>query len=234
MTYINLDPLEDGKSSIVLVNSMGSDIDVVNDARTSFGRTTDELTEKDEKLIQYLINNNHTSPLRGVVFKFRVKAPLFIGRQWWKHVIASSHNDEQVGWNEQSFRYVEIADGDDFYVPEKFRMQSSVNRQASEGELSDDHNNDAQTIYRETCEASYASYKKLIDLGIGREQARGVLVPAVYTTWVWTASLQTTLHFLDLRLGHGAQSEIGAYAQAIETLISPVVPVTIAAWRGRN
>ena len=67
-------------------------------------------------------------------------------------------------------------------------------------------------------------------LGVGREQARGVLVPSVYTSWVWTVSLQALLHFIDLRRGAGAQSEIGAYAQAIIELIQPIVPVSMEAW----
>ncbi len=67
-------------------------------------------------------------------------------------------------------------------------------------------------------------------MGVGREQARGVLVPSVYTSWVWTVSLQALLNFIGLRLGKGAQSEIGAYASAIIELIEPIVPVSMAAW----
>ncbi|MGF1536530.1 MAG: FAD-dependent thymidylate synthase [Elainellaceae cyanobacterium] len=76
------DPLGDGKSRMHLVSSMGSDLDVVNDARASFERVSDELSEKDIKLLNYLAAHQHTSPFRGVVFKFKVKAPLFVARQW--------------------------------------------------------------------------------------------------------------------------------------------------------
>ena len=69
-----------------------------------------------------------------------------------------------------------------------------------------------------------------MELGVGREQARGVLIPSVYTSWVWTVSLQALLHFINLRRGAGAQSEIGAFAQAIAELITPIVPVTMEAW----
>lgn len=76
------DPLSDGKSRIELIDSMGTDLSIVNDARASFAKTSDELKEKDIKLINYLIKHEHTSPFRGVVFKFKVKAPLYICRQW--------------------------------------------------------------------------------------------------------------------------------------------------------
>ena len=145
-------------------------------------------------------------------------------------MIASNHNDEQLGWNEKSFRYVAIDDSNEFYIPPTFRKQSKNNKQATSGSLDADLNQQAIAIYRQQCENSYKSYSKLLELGVGREQARGVLIPSVYTSWVWTVSLQALLNFVNLRLGAGAQSEIGAYAQAIVELIEPIVPVSIAAW----
>ncbi|NCO76629.1 MAG: FAD-dependent thymidylate synthase [Cyanobacteria bacterium] len=228
MGYI--DPLKDGKSRIELIDSMGNDLSIVNDARASFEKTSSQLQDQDIKLIKYLITHNHTSPFRGVIFKFKVKAPLYICRQWWKHVIASNHNDEQLGWNEKSFRYVAIDDSNEFYIPTIFRQQAKNNKQATSGSLEESQNNLAIAIYQQQCEASYEAYSKLLALGVGREQARGVLIPSVYTSWVWTASLQSLLHFIDLRAGEGAQSEIGAYAQAIIDLVSPIVPEAIQAW----
>lgn len=225
-----IDPLADGKSRIELLAFMGSDLDIVNDARASFEKTSTELSDRDVKLIHYLVKHQHTSPFRGTVFKFKVKAPLFICRQWWKHAIASNHNDEQLGWNEKSFRYVEIDDSNEFYIPGTFRQQSKNNKQATEGQLPEESNRQAIDIYTQQCEASYQAYRSLLELGVGREQARGVLVPSVYTSWVWTASLQSALHFIELRRGAGAQSEIGAYAQAITTLLKPIVPVAMEAW----
>ena len=224
------DPLGDGKSRLELINFMGNDLSIVNDARASFAKTSQELNEKDIKLIHYLIKHQHTSPFRGVVFKFKVKAPLYICRQWWKHVIASNHNDEQLGWNEKSFRYVAIDDSNEFYIPKTFRQQAKSNKQATVGSLEEEKNKTAISIYEQQCNNSYEAYTKLLDLGVGREQARGVLIPSVYTSWVWTVSLQALLHFIDLRRGAGAQSEIGAYAQAIIELIQPIVPVSIEAW----
>ena len=224
------DPLGDNKSRIELIDSMGNDLSIVNDARASFEKTSNALNEKDIKLINYLIKHQHTSPFRGVVFKFKVKAPLYICRQWWKHVIASNHNDEQLGWNEKSFRYVAIDDSNEFYIPPTFRKQAKNNKQATLGILDEDINSEAIKIYAKQCENSYQAYTQLLKLGVGREQARGVLIPSVYTSWVWTVSLQALLNFIGLRLGAGAQSEIGAYAQAIVELIKPIVPASMEAW----
>ncbi|MGD1860716.1 MAG: FAD-dependent thymidylate synthase [Leptolyngbyaceae cyanobacterium] len=228
------DPLQDGKSRLELISHMGTDLDVVNDARASFEKNSADLTEKDIKLIRYLIKHQHTSPFRGVVFKFKVKAPLFVCRQWWKHVIASNHNDEQLGWNEKSFRYVPIDDSNDFYVPTIFRIQSTNNKQATEGALDSQESLAATEIYRIQCQESYRAYQSLLSLGVGREQARGVLVPSVYTSWVWTVSLQAVLHFVGLRQGEGAQKEIGCYANAILESIKDIVPQTIQAWESVN
>lgn len=224
-----LDPLDDGKSAITLIDWMGSDLSVVNDARASFDKESVSMCDRDKKLIEYLVEHHHSSPLRGVVFKFRVKAPLYVCRQWWKHVIASNHNDEQLGWNEKSLRYVEV-DSPEFYIPTVFRKQAVSNRQSSEGEVEGTEKEKAYWIYVEECRRSWESYQQLLELGVCREQARGVLNPSIYTTWVWTASLQAVLHFLGLRQGNGAQSEIGQYANAIASLIQPIVPVTVEVW----
>lgn len=222
-----LDPLNDGISAIELISSMGDDLTIVNDARTSFNKVSTKLKDKDIKLIKYLIEHKHYSTLRGVVFKFKVKCPLFLARQWWKHVVASSYTEMQQQWNEQSFRYIEVTDSNEFYIPREFRIQSENNKQATEGVLKEKWNIVAESIYKAECESSFQAYSKLIEIGVGRELARGVLVPAVYTSFTWTISLQAVLHFISLRKGHGAQSEIALYAKAIEQLIEPIVPHTM-------
>lgn len=229
-----LDPLNDGKSRIELIDSMGNDLSIVNDARASFDKVSQELGSRDVKLIKYLIEHEHTSPFRGVTFKFKVKAPLYIARQWWKHVVASSHDDEQLGWNEKSFRYVSTNDPDEFYIPHTFRKQSVNNKQATSGELTSFESLKSRFIYKTLCNLSYLGYQSLLKSGVGREMARGILVPSVYTSWVWTTSLQSTLHFTHLRLGKGAQTEIGAYAEAVTSLIEPIVPATLAVFQELN
>lgn len=224
-------PLGDELGKVELIDSMGNDLSIVNDAKASFNRQATEVNEKGIKLIHYLISHQHTSPFRGVCFKFKVKAPLYCCRQWWKHVLASNHTQEQLGWNEQSFRYVTINDSGDFYIPQTFRKQAEDNKQSSWEPLDQQDNAVAQILYREQCRKSFAAYSQLIQMGVGREQARGVLVPSFYTSWVWTVSLQALLHFIYLRTGKGAQSEIALYAQAIEELIQPIVPQAMAAWK---
>jgi hypothetical protein len=131
---MKLDPLGDGKSALCLLDSMGNSLSVVNDARQSFAAESTEWTDRDGKLLRYLAKHHHTSPFRGVVFKWSVKAPLFIARQWWKHAVASTFVDDQLGWNEKSFRYC-AADEAEFYIPTEFLQQSDNNRQASAGPL---------------------------------------------------------------------------------------------------
>lgn len=222
-----VDPLGDGISRLALIDAMGGDLAVVNDARASFDRVSSELTEADVKLIRYLINNEHTSPLRGTVLKFRVKAPLFVARQWYKHAVASSHVEEQLGWNEMSLRYVDVSDRAEFYVPPRYRGQSAQNRQASAGFIDQPS---AETYYRSALGVSLGAYMDLLALGVAREQARAVLPSALYVTWVWTASLQSVLHFCDLRIGPGAQQEIGAYARHVLKMATAVAPVTAGVW----
>lgn len=219
------DPLHDGKSKIQLIEFMGSDLSPVNDAKASFNRTASELDGNGVKLIKFLIDNNHTSPFRSAIFKFKIKAPLYVCRQWWRHVIASTVVEDQNGWNEQSFRYTEI-DELDYYLPEVYRAQSTSNKQGSAGALDQYQQLACRSLYQNAIEESFAGYKKLLELGVAREQARGVLPSTVYTTWIWTCSLQAVLHFLSLRLGHGAQSEIVSYAKAIQPMLEEIVPQT--------
>jgi len=233
-----IDPLQDGKSFIELIDHMGGDLAVVNDARASRAVVSEDLTPGDIKLMSFLLLNltspQHTSPLRGTAFKFRVKAPLYVCRQWWKHHIASSHIDEQSQWNERSLRYSKVKDGGDYYVPKEFNTQSTTNKQSSAGALSIDSQEYLRGIFDSTAESCWDAYQSLIKAGVSREQARGVLPPCFYTTFTWTVSLQAALNFIDLREGHGAQNEITAYAMALEDLISPLVPNVLYMWKARK
>jgi thymidylate synthase (FAD) len=103
------------KGYVRLVDHMGSDISVVNAARVSYDKESQELTERDGKLINFLIREKHTSPFRHAALTFEVYAPLVVARQWWKYAVASSHVDDQNGWNESSRRY--ITEDEEFYIP---------------------------------------------------------------------------------------------------------------------
>ena len=229
MSKLIFDPLQDGKSSLELVSFMGGDLDVVNDARVSFDRYSQEWSEKDERLLKYLIKHEHMSPLRGTVFKIRWKAPLSVCRQIWKHIIASSHAEEQLQHNEASFRYIEVKN--EFYIPDSFRKQSASNKQCSDGYLEHSENYEAAPTYENACENSYKSYERLIELGVAREMARNMLVPAIYTSWINTISLQALLNMVTLRQGKGAQNEAQAYADALATILEAKVPHTFKYWK---
>ena len=230
---ISLDPLGDGKSSLRLLDSMGNSLSVVNDARQSFDAESTEWTERDGKLLGYLAKHHHTSPFRGVVFKWSVKAPLFIARQWWKHTVASTFVDDQLGWNEKSFRYC-AADEAEFYIPIEFLQQSEDNRQASAGPLSGTSQALALAQYAQAVEACKQAYAGLLLIGVSKEQARAILPSALYTSFVWTCSLQALFHFISLRIGHGAQGEIVAYAKALLELGRPVAPEAFDAFAENN
>jgi thymidylate synthase (FAD) len=230
---MQLDPLGDGKSSLRLLDSMGNSLSVVNDARQSFAAESAEWTERDGKLLRYLAKHHHTSPFRGVVFKWSVKAPLFIARQWYKHTIASTFVDDQLGWNEQSFRYCSAEDAE-FYIPFEFLQQSEDNRQASAGPLACTSQALALAQYAQAVEACKQAYAGLLLIGVSKEQARGILPSALYTQFTWTCSLQALFHFISLRIGHGAQGEIAAYAKALLELGRPVAPEAFDAFAENN
>ena len=228
-----LDPLGDGKSALRLLDSMGNSLSVVNDARQSFAAESTEWTERDGKLLRYLAKHHHTSPFRGVVFKWSVKAPLFVARQWWKHTVASTFVDDQLGWNEKSFRYC-AADEAEFYIPIEFLQQSEDNRQASAGPLPSRSQQLAFARYAQAVEACKQAYAGLLLTGVSKEQARAILPSALYTSFVWTCSLQALFHFISLRIGHGAQGEIVAYAKALLELGRPVAPEAFDAFAENN
>ena len=227
------DPLGDGKSSLQLIDSMGNSLSVVNDARQSFDSESTEWSDRDDKLLRYLAKHHHTSPFRGVVFKWAVKAPLFVARQWWKHTIASTYADDQLGWNEKSFRYC-AADEAEFYIPMEFMQQSTNNRQASAGPLDTTNQLLALIQYSQALEACRQAYEGLLLTGVSKEQARAILPSALYTSFVWTCSLQALFHFISLRIGHGAQGEITAYAKSLLELGYSVAPEAFDAFAENN
>jgi len=227
------DPLGDGKSSLQLIDSMGNSLSVVNDARQSFDSESAEWSDRDNKLLRYLAKHHHTSPFRGVVFKWAVKAPLFVARQWWKHTIASTYVDDQLGWNEKSFRYC-AADEAEFYIPMEFMQQSINNRQASAGPLDTTNQLLALIQYSQALEACRQAYEGLLLTGVSKEQARAILPSALYTSFAWTCSLQALFHFISLRIGHGAQGEITAYAKSLLELGHSVAPEAFDAFAENN
>lgn len=212
-----IDPLGDGISSLELIRASGSDLDIVNAARVSYGKVSTELSERDEKLINFLMEHEHTSPFEHNQLSFRIKAPIFVVRQWMRHRMHS--------YNEISYRYVEAAL--EFYVPQAWRYQDTQNKQSSYGAFD---NETARKSYLQALEASKVAYQALLLQGVCREQARGILPLCTYTEFIFTSNLHALMHFLRLRLNPGAQWEIRTYAQAMLALAMPAFPAALKAF----
>ena len=199
-----------GSGFVELVDSMGDARSVVNAARVSMGRHVETLNFDDVRLLRYLWAHEHTSPFRHVTFQFRLRAPIFVVRQWQKHQIGCS-------WNEISGRYVTFED--EAWSPERWRAQSAAVKQGSAGPLDDLSALGAASLYEEAISNAFETYQRLLALGVAKEQARAVLPLSLMTECFWTASLQAVLHFLKLRLDSHAQEEIRDFARAVEALI---------------
>ena len=215
------DPLKDNISSLELVRVSGSDLDVVNAARVSYGKVSTQISERDKKLINYLVQHEHTSPFEHNQLSFRVKAPIFVVRQWMRHRMNS--------YNEISYRYVESAL--EFYIPNNWRYQDATNRQCSAGTFQD---NQLLEIYKTQLASIGAAYHELLEKGVSRELARGILPLCTYTEFIFTCNLHSLMHFLRLRLHAGAQHEIRCYAQTMMELAAPHFPISIEAWRAKS
>jgi thymidylate synthase (FAD) len=215
-----IDPLNDGISSVALVRVSGSDLDVVNAARVSYGKVTTVMTDRDEKLIKFLMEHNHTSPFEHNQLSFRIKCPLYVARQWMRHRMNS--------YNEISYRYVQAKD--EFYIPKKWRSPDEVNKQGSVGGFENDL---IDRAYQESLSLALKNYEFLLASGVCREQARGLLPMCTYTEFIFTCNLHSLCHFLKLRLGQGAQHEIQNYAQALLKLALPYFPASLGAWKNK-
>jgi thymidylate synthase (FAD) len=210
---------------------MGTDLSVVNAARVSYDKETQELTEKDKRLINFLVREKHTSPFRHASLTFEVYAPLFVARQWWKYAVSSSHVDDQNGWNESSRRY--ITEDEEFYIPleDQWRSRPENSKQGSGEPVNVEIGSRFFNRLEETVANGTKLYHEAIEDGIAPEQAR-LFLPAyaMYVRWRWTTSLQGAMTFLEQRLPHDAQSEIREYANAVLELSKDKFPVTFESW----
>ena len=205
------------KGFVRLVDVMGDDSSIVQAARVSYGKGTKSVNE-DRGLIRYLMRHRHTTPFEMVEFKFHVKLPIFVARQWIRHRTANV--------NEYSGRYSEMKD--DFYLPaaDQIRLQSEINKQGRSDDLLDETAvNEIIEILKKNQNQSFGDYKKMLDIGLAREIARISLPVANYTEWYWKIDLQNLFHFLKLRLDEHAQYEIRVYSQIIANMVRTAVPL---------
>jgi len=205
-----------------LDGAMADDLSVVNGARVSFARRKTDMDESDEALIRFLMRDRHGSPFEHNAFRFHVRCPIFVAREWFRHRIGS--------FNEFSLRYARATD--DFYVPEADDVRTQVGKPGAytfepvEPELAERTRDELRAVY----EQAYETYERLVEAGVARELARSVLPVGAYTQFFWTVNARSLMNFVSLRNSEFAQLEIRRYAEAVEAFFAERMPVTYAAF----
>ncbi len=205
-----------------LDDAMASDLSVVNSARVSFGRRKEEMDESDEGLVRFLMRDRHGTPFEHNAFRFHIRAPIFVVREWMRHRVGS--------FNEFSMRYAKATS--DFYVPEADDVRSQVGKPGAysfepvDAELAEQTREELQAVY----DQAFETYERLVELGVARELARSVMPVGAYTEFYWTVNARALMNFVSLRAAETAQREIRRYAEAVETFLAEKMPVTHAAF----
>ena len=218
---VSLDPLGDEISKVTCLNVMGDDLAVVNAARVSFAKTScwhdgDELKEQDKKLINYLAKHKHWTPFSQPQIQFRIKMPIFVARQWYKHSVGFTRNEE-------SRRYVSTEP--QCYAPTEWRKAAENVKQGSSEELVDLwpwRQRRLEDIVAHTT----TLYREMIDLGVCPEQARMILPQSMYTEFVEVGSLAAYARLYSLRSSKEAQKEVRLYAEAVGRVMQELFPVS--------
>ena len=215
-----IDVLDDG--FVRLDGALADDLSVVNAARVSFGVRRDELDDRDAGLIRFLIRERHGTPFEHNAFRFHVRCPIFVAREWFRHRIGS--------FNELSARYTQLPAA--FYVPAAEDVRTQVGKPGAysfdpvEAETAET----ARARMRDAYDAAYAAYAALLDAGVAKEVARAVLPVGIYTEFYWTVNARSVMNFVSLRAAEAAQREIRCYADAVEELFATRMPITHAAF----
>ncbi len=205
-----------------LDDAMASDLSVANAARVSFARRKDVMDEADEGLIRFLMRDRHGTPFEHNAFRFHIRTPIFVAREWFRHRVGS--------FNEFSMRYAKATD--DFYVPEAEDVRSQVGKPGAysfepvDAELAER----TREEFREVYDHAFETYERLVDAGVARELARSVMPVGAYTEFLWTVNARALMNFVSLRAAESAQREIRRYADAVEQLFAEKMPVTHAAF----
>jgi thymidylate synthase (FAD) len=209
-----------------LDDAMADDLSVVNGARVSFARHKDEMDASDEGLIRFLMRDRHGSPFEHNAFRFHIRCPIFVAREWFRHRIGS--------FNEFSLRYAKATD--DFYVPDADDVRTQVGKPGAYSfepvspELAEETREELKAVY----DLAYATYTRLVEQGVARELARSVLPVGAYTQFYWTVNARALMNFVSLRNSEFAQLEIRRYAEAVERFFEQKMPVTHAAFVANN
>lgn len=201
---------------VTYVDHMGNDLTVVNAARVSFNKTSESFSDKDKKLVNYLAEHEHMSPFEHCVATVVVECPLYIRSQIHRH--------RTFAYNEVSRRYT--SENIEFYVPsiDDIRKQSKSNRQASDGQLDDKESQEVIDMMIDWHNKAVNLYNDLLDKGVCREQARGVLPQNLMTKFYMTGNLRNLAHFIHLRTHDGAQKEVRDLAHQLEAILANLFP----------
>ena len=205
-----------------LDDAMADDLSVVNGARVSFARRKEEMDDSDAGLIRFLMRDRHGTPFEHNSFRFHIRTPIFVAREWFRHRIGS--------FNEFSMRYAKATD--EFYVPAPEDVRTQVGKPGSYSfeqvslEIAEQTREELQAVY----EAAYDTYQRLVELGVARELARCVLPVGAYTEFYWTVNARALMNFISLRAAETAQREIRRYAEACEVFFAEKMPITHAAF----
>jgi thymidylate synthase (FAD) len=205
-----------------LDDAMADDLSVVNAARVSFARRREEMDDADAGLIRFLMRDRHGTPFEHNAFRFHIRCPIFVAREWFRHRIGS--------FNEFSMRYARATD--EFYVPAAEDVRSQVGKPGSYSfepvgeELAERTREELRAAYQ----AAYATYERLTEAGVARELARAALPVGAYTEFYWTVNARALMNFLSLRNAETAQREIRLFAEACETFLAARMPITYEAF----
>jgi thymidylate synthase (FAD) len=211
-----MDPLNDTKSNVQILEVMGNDLTVVNAARVSFSKESSILSDGDIKLIKYLAKNNHISPFFHPQIRMRLKMPIFIAREWFRHCVGFARN-------EVSRRYVDSEP--EIYIPKELRARDPNLKQGSKSDIIENNASVVDIMYK-SMEIATSSYSALLSSNVAPEVARMVLPQTMYTEFIETASLYAYARLCKLRLDPHAQLEIRLYADAIDRLMLQYFPVS--------
>lgn len=208
--------LLDGQGFVELMGVFGDDLTVVNAARVSFAKESNLMTEADKKLIKYLATHGHISPFFHPQVRLRVKMPIYVAREWFRHTIGFARN-------EVSRRYVDSEP--EIFLPSELRARDERVKQGSKAESIADNDSVVELI-KSFQTASLETYNTLLEKGVAPEVARGVLPQNMYTEFVETGSLYAYARLCRLRLDPHAQKEIRDYAAAVSDLLAPLFPAS--------
>lgn len=204
---------------VELLETFGTDLTVVNAARVSFNKESNEFSDKDKSLVKYLAKNNHISPFFHPQLRFRIKMPIFVAREWFRHTVGFARN-------EVSRRYVDTVP--EVWIPEEFRERDANLKQGSKPcSIADNEN--IKKIYEKAVEESLNTYDLLLKSNVAPEIARSILPQGMYTEFIETASLSAYSRLCNLRLDPHAQKEIQEFAKAVYDLMKDKFPFCVSA-----